>query len=159
MNAALVRNWNQRVTSRDTVYHLGDFCFFRGKLGGTEPAWHWEEQLNGNIVHIHGNHDGTNKIRGLTSATIYIGLFTAMLTHRPPVWHADILPKCDTVVCGHVHNNWKIRWIDNIIVINTGVDVNNYAPVSEAELIIQIEQAYSKRRRRHYGTQRDGQHR
>lgn len=50
MNAALVANWNARVSPGDTVYHLGDFAFRNHAL--------WESRLNGQIVLIEGSHDG-----------------------------------------------------------------------------------------------------
>lgn len=52
MNQLMVEKWNTQVTSRDTVYCLGDFSF-----GSTEDTCGILSQLNGNIHLITGNHD------------------------------------------------------------------------------------------------------
>jgi len=53
MNKTLIDNWNSRVSKKDTVYFLGDFCF--GK-----PEQYIAE-LNGNIIFIKGSHDSKIK--------------------------------------------------------------------------------------------------
>jgi calcineurin-like phosphoesterase family protein len=52
MNRDMVRRWNERVSTPDTVYHLGDFA-----LG--DPAMYpaYRKQLNGSIIPVRGNHD------------------------------------------------------------------------------------------------------
>lgn len=52
MNSSLIRNWNERVDTNDTVYSLGDFAF--AKIGKILEIL---SQLNGNIHLINGNHD------------------------------------------------------------------------------------------------------
>lgn len=52
MNEALVKNWNERVTKSDIVYHLGDFSF--GTRAQTEELI---GRLRGQIHLIRGNHD------------------------------------------------------------------------------------------------------
>lgn len=52
MNYAMIENWNQRVTSEDHVYVLGDFHW------GKATKWvNVLKQLNGNIHLVRGNHD------------------------------------------------------------------------------------------------------
>lgn len=52
MNAELVRRWNDVVTDRDTIYHLGDFA-----LSSTPMAMMLFRQLRGQKHWIFGNHD------------------------------------------------------------------------------------------------------
>lgn len=57
MNAAMIKNWNDRVGPDDTIFHLGDFLLYRNKLKD------WSDlvsQLNGKIILIRGNHDHAN---------------------------------------------------------------------------------------------------
>ena len=51
-DATLIRNWNDVVGSDDLVFHLGDFA-----LGKTPEISEIQDQLNGEIVLILGNHD------------------------------------------------------------------------------------------------------
>lgn len=52
MNQTLIDNWNKKVTNKDTVYVIGDFC-----LGRASDYGSIRKQLNGNIVLITGDHD------------------------------------------------------------------------------------------------------
>jgi calcineurin-like phosphoesterase family protein len=54
MNETMISNWNSVVSSSDTVYILGDFCW------KTEDRWvELIGSLNGSKVLIRGNHDIT----------------------------------------------------------------------------------------------------
>lgn len=55
MNEAIVADWNSKVASGDTVFHLGDMSF--GRPAETEEILN---RLNGRIVLIRGNHDPKN---------------------------------------------------------------------------------------------------
>lgn len=50
MNQALIKAWNSVVTDKDTVYHLGDFCFGKRYL----PI---AKELKGKKFLVMGNHD------------------------------------------------------------------------------------------------------
>ena len=52
MNEHMIAQWNARVTSRDDVYILGDFCITRG-----DAAERILDRLNGKLHLIIGNHD------------------------------------------------------------------------------------------------------
>jgi calcineurin-like phosphoesterase family protein len=52
MNLAIVNDWNDRVSSKDTVYLLGDVC-----MGPKELHLGFLSQLKGNVKIIPGNHD------------------------------------------------------------------------------------------------------
>lgn len=54
MNEALIKNWNERVTTSDTVYHLGDFAFMT-----LDQIKSVTKRLNGTKHLILGNHDKT----------------------------------------------------------------------------------------------------
>lgn len=55
MDDILIENWNKKIGPKDTIYHLGDFCFFNKR----EDILKLRRKLKGNQIHlISGNHDG-----------------------------------------------------------------------------------------------------
>jgi len=134
MNKALVENWNAVVSPEDEVKHLGDFCFWR--RGSEEDAAYWEKKLNGKIVHFKGNHDRSRHIKGmLRVGTIKAGGHEFLLQHHPPERIEEIPDFCDVVLCGHVHEVWEHKWVGDVLVVNVGVDVRNFRPMSMDELL------------------------
>lgn len=137
MNRTLIRNWNKKVQPTDTVFFLGDFCFKNGPNGkkgeGVQRnAEHWIEQLNGRIVFIRGNHDSNNSLKTIISeAVIDIGGYEINLVHNPA--HADKGFKFN--FCGHVHEKWKYQMTKTHTIINVGVDVWDFQPVSYQEIM------------------------
>lgn len=133
MNEELVLRWNQRVQPDDIVYHLGDVF-----LGPREAAAPILARLNGSIVLIKGNHDRVSntvfrsmKLDPRKSDHINIGGMRILLVHRPP---QSAPTDYDLVLCGHVHNAWKERVVQGKRVVNVGVDVRGFRPVSLEEL-------------------------
>jgi len=143
MNEELIRRWNERVKNEDVVYVIGDFCFkntpamiYRGE-GGIEPAKYWEDMLNGKITHIIGNHDRNNSVKSrIKSLQIYYSKMLINLVHNP----AEANYNYQLNLVGHIHQNWKFqrKMIDRNklrILINVGVDVHNYRPVTLQEIM------------------------
>jgi calcineurin-like phosphoesterase family protein len=54
MNAALIKNWNERVSEKDTVYILGDLMWTIDR----EESLRILRSINGHLILIRGNHDG-----------------------------------------------------------------------------------------------------
>lgn len=143
MHQVIIHNWRQRVKNDDVVYHLGDFCFKGGRQGGKTKAKIWEEKLTGKIVHIAGNHDDNNSTKALiTNAIMKFGGSVVLAQHEPPTMEAEIPEFVDFVLCGHVHNLWKCQIFNDtrnekipIPIINVGIDVWNYRPVSLIEIL------------------------
>ncbi len=55
MDKEIIQNWNERIQYDDTVLHGGDIAMSHEK-----SAIQYVERLNGQIVHIDGNHDDLN---------------------------------------------------------------------------------------------------
>lgn len=53
MDEEMIRRWNEVVSPKDDVWHLGDFCLSRKR-----PADDWIRRLNGRLHLVRGNHDG-----------------------------------------------------------------------------------------------------
>jgi len=140
MNEAMIAAWNDRVGGNDTVYIVGDM-FFR-----CENPESILKRLKGKKRLIAGNHDGSwmGKVelsRYFISVDLYLeisdGAHALTLCHYPLLtWkHA----KKSYMVHGHIHTNtdadfWPLlRVRDN--VLNAGVDINRYMPVTFDELL------------------------
>ncbi len=137
MHEKLINNWNSRVKEHDKVIHIGDFCCIgneRGIEGFRTKAKEWEIKLNGEIIHILGNHDLNNNVKfGFDSATISFGGMQWLLKHRPMTYDEPI-PEVKRILCGHVHEKWIYKIIRGVIHINVGVDVNNYRPITKKDI-------------------------
>lgn len=138
MDETLVKNWNSRVKKEDTVYFLGDFCFKKSTEAPNANAFeYYREQLNGNIIFIGGNHDRQNRNKTiLQSGLISLGGRQIYLVHDPI--HMNF--KYQIGFCGHVHEKWQIKCVNNTPIVNVGVDVWKYYPVE----INQINKALAK---------------
>lgn len=126
MNEELIRRWNSKVKKEDLVYHVGDFCF-----KGDKAFREFEKKLNGKIVHILGNHDYNNGVKSLIEkAIVQFGGRVFLVQHHPPTTPREIPDYVDCVLCGHVHQYWKSTELNGIPIINVGVDVWDYTPIS-----------------------------
>lgn len=140
MNEGLIRNWNAVVSPGDTVYHIGDFA-----MGDKDQIPVIRARLNGKIILIRGNHDLDRKGKLLkqieaTDFEIHEELTTSIegvkvyMRHEPLM---EFVPRedADFHVCGHVHNSWNRKGS----ILNAGVDVNDYRPVTIRQLIAMVE--------------------
>lgn len=155
MNEALIDNWNSVVNPADTVYHLGDFV-----MGPFVETMKLVDRLNGLIYLVPGNHDRVSRayphrtgehfwrdfdiyneyeieiigerVYGFRLMNIPVPV---NMSHYPYVGDShnedrfkELRPVDDGnwLLHGHVHNEWQVR--DRMI--NVGVDVWNYTPIS-----------------------------
>jgi len=133
MDKVLIRNWNERVKPEDTIFHLGDFCFKGGEEGGKKIAAFYEKQLNGKIILIKGNHDHNNSSKTIIEDVI--------IKHGGKHFHLVHDPKDaegEYSLCGHIHKNWKSKKIGENIIINVGVDVWDFRPITIQEILGEI---------------------
>jgi len=141
MNNNIIKRYNERVKSGDTVFHIGDFCF-RNSKGGKKgegisiKAKEYEKKLNGKIIFIKGNHDKNNSCKTpIEKIGIRYGRKRINLVHNPH--YLDPNYKINFV--GHIHNAWEIKRIKTHFgfsdAINVGVDVWDFRPVTFEELM------------------------
>lgn len=100
----ILRRWNERVTPKDTVIHLGDVAIGHKSAIGAQIR-----QLNGRKILVRGNHDLHSSCSwwcdegGFDFACdgmIFRGLW---MSHKP----AKFLPeRCNLNIHGHLHNVW-----------------------------------------------------
>lgn len=136
MNLHLINNWNRCVREDDQVFFLGDFG-----LGDVEHLHSICTQLHGHKIGIRGNHDrnpswmtriGFDVV--LESAFLKIGRHTVELIHIP-----TDPPSSYVQLHGHVHEKRPNRIISN--QLNLCVEVWNYQPVAERQLISLLDKA------------------
>jgi len=129
MNETIIRNWNSIVKPEDTVFHIGDFIFYRGKEcpEGEDKAKTIQDRLNGTIIHIEGNHDKNNTVKAIIrSCVIKLGGKSLFLVHNPSYSNK----KYPINLVGHVHEKWLVRENgNNSVCINVGVDQHNFRPI------------------------------
>lgn len=138
MNKDLIYKWNKRVAEEDIVYILGDFSFTN--RDENKKILH---KLNGKKILILGNHDNLDPFcyvadgfRSVhTSLDLNIDGVKLFLNHDPA-------PRCaipnDTIfLCGHVHTLFKS--IKEQRLVNVGVDVWNYEPITLEEILKELE--------------------
>ena len=139
MNDKLVKNINQRCKFEDTLYHIGDFAFKGGKQGGKTAALYFENKINCKIIHILGNHDKNSQLKNsMRYGEIWFANRRWCLQHKPPeetqLRQFPVDLDNDVYLCGHMHEKWKSRFIEDKLVINVGCDVWNYHPVTQQEI-------------------------
>jgi len=136
MNNSLIRNWNSRIKHNDVVYHVGDFCFRHKSYGSKNSMLYWEDQLNGKIIHIKGNHDNQNNVKApMISALMEFANYKILVQHRPIQDKKEFPKDCDFVICGHVHEKWRYKTIKGIIHINVSCEVQKYMPVPLNDIV------------------------
>lgn len=160
MNEGLIQRWNERVKPEDHVIVLGDFSL-------SKKALPLVCRLNGSKSLIAGNHDQCHPVhykkeeKGERMRQLYlqhgfdsialedwqlVGLERVKLHHMP--YRGDHTDKGERytewrpkdeghwLLHGHVHGLWKV----NGRMINVGVDVWDYYPVSVDEIAGLIKQ-------------------
>ena len=141
MNRELILNSNANVDEEDVLYHLGDFCLYGNTKTGNGESISSKDilsQLNGNHIFLEGNHDKGNrntlKTRNQEIILNQNGLRIQLL-HDPLYARIDY----DLILHSHVHNSWKVKELYYCgqvrLMINVGVDVNNYKPIALDEVL------------------------
>ena len=136
MNEVLIKNWNDRVHSEDTVYVLGDLS-----MGPYDKIAPLIKRLNGKIILVRGNHDTPKRIEIYKSLGIevqdiayirYKGRFF-ILCHFPiaseEFMQMVVQDNSEVVnLYGHIHSNAPKGF--NRGTYHIGVDTNDLAPIS-----------------------------
>jgi calcineurin-like phosphoesterase family protein len=133
MNKGLIDNWNSIVNENDEVYILGDLTLMGSDQNTKLAAMLY--RMKGKKHLICGNHDKLKPSDyidiGFNSVHYpYFILNNWILVHDPAL--AIACPENSIIFCGHVHNSFgKILSAEKgRVIINVGVDVWDYIPVS-----------------------------
>lgn len=144
MTDDIVARFLAKTADASEIYILGDI------FGGAQPADPYRscgemlERLGARSRPFHlirGNHDHLSDEEylalGFKSVNridfIELGGMRAMLTHDPCMVQAKNL----LAICGHIHTLFYEVYQEerNTLAVNVGVDLRNFAPVSEDEIL------------------------
>ncbi len=124
MDEYMVEKWNEVVTSKDKVYHLGDVTMKHQHLNILS-------RLNGKKVLIKGNHDIfklSQYSKYFYDVRGYHVLDGIIMSHIPI--HSDSIERFRANIHGHLHSNrvMKDGLIDNRY-FNVSVEQISYQPI------------------------------
>lgn len=141
MNEYMIGKWNETVTKRDIVWHLGDVFF-----GSEKDGLNIIRRLNGKIKLVVGNHDhlSTDFLAAFDEVTLWKKSKKDgfVLSHMP--LHANIVLEAlgDNArvvnIHGHIHekdsppkatNGPRVNWV------NVSVEKINYTPIPLESII------------------------
>lgn len=144
MKDELIRKWNTKVTSEDTVYILGDIAYGPS----VEEVSTFVKCLNGKKILIQGNHDfcyvnGTKKVEGFDEIHPLYQVRDedqwVILCHYPmAAWNYS--HRGSIHLYGHVHLNEKALQEHSVLAniqnaYNVGCMNWNYEPVTLREIL------------------------
>ena len=141
MDNTLKNNWNKIVSKDDTIYILGDFTLYGSE--NISKVRSIVNKLNGRKILVIGNHDRLSPQQYIDvgfHAVVYPYLELQpgwFLMHDPSLVTA--LDEYEICLCGHVHSLFFD--IPDKKVLNVGVDLWNYKPVS-LEQIIKVKESW-----------------
>ena len=131
MNQVLISNYRKVVNPDDTVYFIGDLT-----LAGPMRRYAVEsiiQQLPGRKILILGNHDKLDPFTyvdiGFESVHTMLDIGDYILVHDPAIANTNLSRNW---LCGHVHKLFKVA--ENKRVVNVGVDMWDFAPVSISDI-------------------------
>ncbi len=135
MDETMIKNWNDKVGKRDTVYVVGDFTFRSGK-----HVQEYVDQLNGKILLVAGNHDERNKqitkVFGQCPKLLRIKHYKQRIVlchYNLKNWQGklrDIMPSYHLYGHGHCYHAENIYDLS----LDIGVDGNGFSPYSFEEI-------------------------
>jgi calcineurin-like phosphoesterase family protein len=142
MDSEMVRRWNVVVSTKDSVFILGDFFW----KSNTEYCESILKQLNGHKYLLLGSHDDfLNKV-ALRKYFVFIkkyheyknGDIRAVLFHNP-LFSWDGMGHGVYHFFGHVHEKY-LHINGNKQTYNVGVDLSSFAPLSITEILKTVNQ-------------------
>lgn len=136
MNSVLITNWNNEITNKDIVYHLGDF-----------GDYEFRKYLKGKIRLILGNYEERDIENGQSIENIKkYGFETVQrdtilkvkdlsihLSHRPSKYDKS----ADFNLFGHIHGRQQIKKFG----LDVGVDAQNYTPI-DLDTVLRFRDAF-----------------
>mgnify|MGYP002622588785 CR=1 FL=1 len=136
MNELLIRNWNNVVTNKDIVYHLGDF-----------GDYEYLKYLKGHVRLILGNYEQSDIKNGMDVHKFYTYGFESVqdkttldfdgthitCIHKPTNYNKY----SDFNLFGHIHGRQQCKPFG----MDVGVDAQNYTPISLDD-VLRFKNAY-----------------
>lgn len=140
MEQKLIFEHNRVVGKEDEVFHLGDFAFVSRQDSMRVKSI--VEKLNGTHHLILGNHDEIKPFTYVkcgfesvhTAFWFEVDEYSFVLAHDPSIYTVFQNDHETVVLVGHIHNLFQ-HMLPERRIINVGVDVWDYKPVSLEEIL------------------------
>lgn len=143
MEGGFISRHNEVVKPDDVVWHIGDFCWLKA-----DNRNYYEtlmSKLNGEHHLVLGNHDYCSPFYYVaigfttvhTALQLTINKHNIIMSHDPCVYTKSYNDSY-ILLCGHVHTLFK--FIPDKRIVNVGVDVWKYYPISLETIIDTLEQ-------------------
>jgi calcineurin-like phosphoesterase family protein len=133
MDEAMIANWNRRVRPGDTVYHLGDFAWWRQREATSVAAFN---RLSGSKCLVLGNHDDAKAMAKLGWQWVK-PVHELRLGRRQSIWLSHyahrVWPKSHHGAW-HLYGHSHGRLPPYGLSCDVGVDCWDYAPVHMEEI-------------------------
>jgi calcineurin-like phosphoesterase family protein len=154
MNDDIIQRFIAKTADGGEVYIIGDIFGSRQPPAPFESCVRVMKRLGIDERPFHlvrGNHDnmrtdeylkaGFKSVKNIDS--IDIGGLRFMLTHDPCM----IQPAGTLAICGHIHTLFSENWqpLRNTFTVNVSVEVRNYEPVSEDEILELVKRSEYRR--------------
>lgn len=149
MDKILIRNWNLKVSAKDTIYHLGDFG-----MGPPRYLLDIINRLNGHKFLISGSHDKRLVKELLRLEAFHLRQRHPGMTSMGPMYVLKgIKGVPDITLCHYSMRVWPKAHYGTFHLFDhshghlegvgksfdVGVDANNFKPVSLDEVVIRME--------------------
>jgi calcineurin-like phosphoesterase family protein len=150
MDNLLIKNLNMRIKKDDRVIHVGDFLnkgSVKGIPGLNNKSEYYLDLLNGMWTLTEGNHDCNNGVKPICKHMFTeISKLPVFVSHYPienlekfdPDLIKYVVNNTAFQICGHVHNSWEYKYYiydkGKYLMYNVGIDIQNYNPISDAEI-------------------------
>lgn len=149
MNQGILCRNNERVKSDNIIYDIGDIAFFASRCkefrgeGTCDNVQLYLDQFIGKRIYVSGNHDKRSNKLNIANYRIILfkGNMYIDLVHDPKnILISDLDYYYPLHLVAHIHNLWLTKEVidskgRNSLLINVGVDVHNYYPVSFDEIM------------------------
>ena len=138
MNNTIINNINKKCKPDDYLYIIGDFYMLGGGRGRkVKSLQYYLDAIKCKKRIILGNHDKDTQLLGDTvSIEIPSEIGQLRMTHHP-----ETKDGIDYNLCGHIHHLWRVVKEGEHFMVNVGVDMWNYEPISLDD-IAQVVQNY-----------------
>lgn len=123
MNCQIIKRWNQVVSKRDKVFHLGDFSF-----GNKCQVADIVGQLKGDIYLILGNHDRSRSDAWWLETGIKTVYRYPIIMNNYFILSHEVTRLNSYMPYINLHGHTHGKCMEGFQYINCSVEVNNYAP-------------------------------
>lgn len=141
MEDSIIKNWNNKVMKSDDIFIIGDFMYRGNGLEANKIL----KRLNGKKYLVTGNHENYLKDSAFDSTLfMWIKDYYSFKENKQkyvlfhyPILEWDGYYSGAIHLYGHVHNNNTVKFKSLLgpKAINVGMDVNNFTPLSQKEIL------------------------